>query len=69
MPNEIKYGYIDKTGNIVIPKLYKGAPLEFDKNGLAEVYKNSSKKKFYIDKNNNPYKTYEEALLKISGKK
>lgn len=69
MPNEIKYGYIDKTGNIVIPKLYKGAPLKFDKNGLAEVYKNSSKKKFYIDKNNNPYKTYEEALLKTSGKK
>lgn len=69
MPNEIKYGYIDKTGNIVIPKLYKGAPLEFDKNGLAEVYKTNSKKKFYIDKNNNPYKTYEEALLKTSGKK
>ena len=54
---------------MVIPKKYKGAPLKFDKNGLAEVYKNSSKNKFYIDKNNNPYKTYEEALLKTSGKK
>lgn len=69
MSYDMKYGYIDKSGSMVIPKKYKGAPLRFDRNGLAEVYKNKSHKKFYIDKNNNPYKTYEEALLKTSGKK
>lgn len=63
MPTHIKYGYIDKTGGFVIPQSYKSAPVKFDSNGLARVsYQRFNKNSFYIDKRNNRYRTYEEAL-------
>lgn len=61
--SEIKYGYISRTGELVIPQDYKSAPLFFDSDGIAKVaYKKHNKNAFYIDRNNNIYESKEDAL-------